>query len=243
MANEKKYNIKRVSVVIPAKDEEAKLGHVLDDLNHALIESKRDFEIIVVNDNSRDRTKEIALGKGIRVIDNRGRPGKGNALRLGFKECTGDVLAMLDADYSHRPEDLPLFLDRIEQGDGMVIGSRIWGGSEEYTRVRAFGNIMLTTIFGLIFHRYLSDVLNGYKVFRRDIFDNFKYSSSTFEIEIELAVNTLRCGYKIMEVSSHERERAGGKAKSRVVLHGIKFLLKIITEGIKFHYFKRVRIR
>ncbi|MBU1854041.1 MAG: glycosyltransferase family 2 protein [Candidatus Omnitrophica bacterium] len=243
MAEEKKYNIGKVSIVIPAKDEEANLGKVLDNLNRTLLEDKRDCEIIVVNDNSKDRTKEIALGKDIRVIDNKGRSGKGNALRLGFKESTGDVLVMMDADYSHRPEDLPLFLDRIEQGVGLVIGSRIWGGSEEYTRVRALGNMVLTTIFGLVFHRYLSDVLNGYKVFRRDIFDNFKYSSSTFEIEIELAVNTIRCGYKIMEVPSHERERAGGKAKSRVVLHGTKFLLKIITEGIKFHCSKRAKTK
>lgn len=242
MTEEKKYDIKKVSIVIPAKDEEANLGNVLEDLKRAIQgDNKRDFEIIVVNDGSKDCTKAIALEKGVKVINNKGRHGKGNALRLGFKESTGDILVMMDADYSHRPEDLPLFLDRIEQGVGLVIGSRIWGGSEEYTRTRALGNMMLTTVFGLIFHRYLSDLLNGYKVFRREIFDNFEYNSSTFEIEIELAVNTLRLGYSIMEVPSHERERAGGKAKSNVVIHGTKFLLKIISEGIKFYCSKKIK--
>ncbi len=237
-----KYDIKKVSIVIPAKDEEANLGNVLNDLNRIIsADNKRDFEVIVVNDSSKDRTKEIAIEKKVKVIDNQGRPGKGNALRLGFKESSGDIIVMMDADYSHRPEDLPLFLDSIEKGTGLVIGSRIWGGSDEYTRIRALGNIFLTATFGFIFHRYLSDLLNGYKVFRRDVFDKFKYNSSTFEIEIELAVNALRLGYKIMEVPSHERERAGGKAKSNVIIHGTKFFLKIISEGIKFHCSKKTR--
>ncbi len=100
---------------------------------------------------------------------------------------------------------------------------------------------MMTTVFGHIFHRYLSKLLNGYKVFRKEIVENFEYNSSTFEIEIELAVNTLRLGYSIMEVPSHERERAGGKAKSNVVIHGTKFLLKIISEGIKFYCSKKIK--
>jgi len=234
MTDKERYKISKVSVVIPAKDEEETLGMVLDDLNRAIMESNRDFEVIVVNDHSKDRTREIALQKGVKLIDNSGNSGKGNALRAGFKGSTGDVIVMMDSDYSHRPEDLPLFLDGIEKGAGLVIGSRIWGGSEEYTRIRAIGNIMLTTIFGLAFHRYLSDVLNGYKAFRREIFDEYTYSSSTFEIEIELAANTLRCGHRIMEVPSHERERVGGRAKSNVVIHGTKFLMKIICEAIKF---------
>ena len=230
-----RYKIKKVSIVIPAQNEDKNLGLVLDELKTALSGIKIDFEIIVVNDHSRDRTEQIAKEKKVIVINNYGRPGKGNALRLGFKNSGGDVIVMMDADYSHRPEDLPLFLDGIEKGAGLVIGSRIWGGSEEYTRVRAFGNIFFTAIFGFIFHRYLSDLLNGYKAFRREIFDNYKYNSSTFEIEIELAVNTLRSGHTIMEVPSHERKRAGGEVKSNVAVHGTKFLLKMISEGFKFY--------
>lgn len=233
--NNGKYKIRKISVVIPANDEDKNLGLVLLDLQRTLRTMERDFEILVVDDHSQDHTAQIAIARGARLVSNTGRRGKGNALRLGFKESTGDIIVMMDADYSHIPQDLPLFLAAIEKGGGLVIGSRIWGGSDEYTRIRAMGNIILTAIFGFIFNKYLSDVLNGYKVFRREIFDNYSYSSSSFEIEIELAVNTLRCGYEIMEVPSHERARAGGNPKSRVVIHGTKFLLKMISEGIKFH--------
>jgi len=233
-----KYEIRKVSVVIPAKDEEENIALVLDEFKEAVQKIDKAIEIIVVDDHSKDRTAQLASEKGARVIANNKRPGKGNALCLGFKESTGDVIVMFDADYSHRPKDLSLFLEGIERGAGLVIGSRIWGGSDEYTKTRATGNLLLTAIFGLIFDEYLSDVLNGYKAFRREIFENYSYNSSAFEIEIELAVNAIRSGYKILEVPSHERKRAGGKMKSNIIRHGTRFLLKILSEGFKFHILK-----
>ena len=118
-------------------------------------------------------------------------------------------------------------------GVGLVIGSRIVGGSEEYTPVRAFGNVVLTLAVGLFMKRFLSDALNGYKAFRRDVFTDFRYTSRNFEIEIELIANALRRGYQIVEVCSHERQRAGGQAKSRVIKHGTLFLSRIILESCR----------
>lgn len=235
----KEYKIKKVSIVIPAKDEEANLGRVLDELKKAVSAINKEVEIIIIDDHSKDRTAQIALDSGAKVITNKRKNGKGNALISGFEASTGDVIVMMDADYSHRPKDIPLFLERIEKGAGLVVGSRVWGGSDEYTKIRASGNFILTAIFGLIFDEYLSDALNGYKAFHREIFDNHTYSSSTFEIEIELSVNTLREGYRIFEVPSHERKRAWGKMKSNAIKHGTKFLLKILTEGFKFHVLKQ----
>jgi hypothetical protein len=116
---------------------------------------------------------------------------------------------------------------------GLVIGSRVVGGSEEYTHVRALGNVFLSASLGLCTGRYLSDALNGFKMFRRDVFTDFEYTSAAFEIEIEIVANTMRKGYRIVEVSSHERERAGGEMKSRVIRHGTRFLLRIFWEGYK----------
>ncbi len=107
------------------------------------------------------------------------------------------------------------------------------GGSEEYTHIRALGNVFLSTSLGLATGRYLSDALNGYKVFRRDIYSDCLYTSKAFEIEIEIIANTLRKGYRVVEVSSHERSRAGGVAKSKVIKHGTMFLMRIIFEGLK----------
>jgi hypothetical protein len=116
---------------------------------------------------------------------------------------------------------------------GLVVGSRVFGGSEEYTHIRALGNVFLSAALGVCTGRYLSDALNGYKAMRREVFTDFTYTSSSFEMEIEIIANALRGGYRIVEVSSHERSRAGGQAKSKIIQHGTRFLLRIVWEGIR----------
>ena len=225
----------KVSVVIPAQNEAATIGLVLDDLHATLATIPGySFEVLVVDDHSTDRTAEMAQARGARVVPNEGRRGKGMALRLGFASSDGEIIAMMDADYSHRAEELPRFLEALHDASvGLVIGSRVVGGSEEYTHLRALGNVFLSATLGLCTGRYLSDALNGFKVFRREIFSGFKYTSPAFEIEIEIIANTLRAGYRVVEITSHERARAGGEAKSRVVRHGTRFLLRILWEGLR----------
>jgi glycosyltransferase involved in cell wall biosynthesis len=223
-----------VSIVIPARNEEETIGLVLDDVNKTTVQMPdRTVEVIVVDDKSTDRTGEIAVQRGARVVRNTGPSGKGCALRLGFENATGDVIVMMDADGSHRAEDIPVLLGAMKEGVGMVIGSRIFGGSDEYTPVRALGNVFFTLIVGLLFGRFLSDALNGFKAFRRDVFQGFRYTSKNFEIEIELLVNALRRGYQVVEISSHERARQGGEAKSRVIQHGTGFLLRCLREWMR----------
>ncbi|MEJ7813494.1 MAG: glycosyltransferase family 2 protein, partial [Gemmatimonadaceae bacterium] len=224
----------KISVVIPAKNEEETLPLILDDLlATAAALPAHEIEILVVDDRSTDRTADVCRERGVRVVKNTRASGKGMALRAGFEAAMGDVLVMMDADYSHRAEELPVFLEALKPGVGLVIGSRVVGGSEEYHHVRALGNVFLSATLGLCTRRYLSDALNGYKAFRRDVFTDFTYTSKAFEIEIEIIANTLRKGYRIVEVSSHERARAGGEMKSRVVRHGTRFLTRILWEGMR----------
>lgn len=223
-----------VSIIIPARNEEATLGMVLRDLQDTISQLPgHTFQILCVDDHSNDSTAAVARSFGATVVENRGRSGKGMALRAGFEKATGDILIMMDADYSHRPESIPLFIEAMQDDVGLVIGSRVWGGSDEYNHVRALGNVFLSAALGLSTRRYLSDALNGYKAFRQDVFTDFEYTARAFEIEIEIIANTLRKGYRIVEVSSHERARAGGQMKSRVVRHGTRFLARIVYEGIK----------
>lgn len=223
-----------VSVVLPAKNEEMNLSLVLDDLNRTIAQMRDyDFEVIVVDDKSTDRTSEVAARRGARVIRNSGPSGKGCALRVGFDNAAGDIIVMMDADYSHRAEDIPVLVGALKDGAGLVIGSRVFGGSDEYTPIRALGNVFLTAAIGLLLGRFLSDALNGFKAFRHEVFHDFHYTSKQFEIEIELLANALRKGYKVVEVSSHERARQGGEAKSRVIRHGTGFLMRIILEWMR----------
>lgn len=232
-----------ISIIIPARNEEATLPLVLADLHRAIaaLSPPRTCEIIVVEDHCADATAAQARAAGATVVSNPKAPGKGHALLAGFAAARGRIFVMLDADYSHRPEDLPLFLQHLAPGVGLVVGSRATGGSEEYTRVRTFGNVFLTAFFQLMLGIEVSDALNGFKAFRREIYTGYRddYTARHFEIEIELLVNTLRSGQRIAEFPCHERARAGGVMKSHAIRHGIPFFLTILTEGLRYRLSRR----
>jgi len=231
----------KLSVIIPAKNEEETLPPLLRDIRSVLSKCSYASEVIVVNDHSTDRTADVAREGGAIVVDNPGRGGKGRALVCGFQKAAGDYMVMMDADGSHLPDYLPEFVTWLDQGYGLVIGSRQLGGSDEYAFVRALGNIFLSGVFNLITGNHITDVLNGYKGFRREVFTKFQYKSGEFEIEIELVANALKAGYRIGEFACHEKSRAGGEAKSRVVRHGTRFLWKILQLTVPYRLSSRYK--
>lgn len=228
--------VRNISIVIPAKDEEETIGAVLSDVNKEIEKlSQYQWEVIVVVDHCCDNTEAIAQKCGAKTINNTMPPGKGNALITGFGAADGDIFIMMDADYSHRAEDIQKFITPFsDDAVGLVIGSRSLGGSEEYTFIRTMGNIGLTSCVNVFFSLKLTDSLNGYKAFRKNIFRNHMYSAKAFEIEIELIANTIAERKKIVEVPSHERARAGGEMKSRALRHGFRFLGCIIKKGVLY---------
>lgn len=227
-----------VSVVIPARNEEQSIGKVLDEVLHATRKIQDyTFEIIVVDNNSTDRTYAIAAEKGAGVLKE-SRPGKGMALIRGFREAQGDIIIMMDADFSHSADEFPKFLKKIEDGYGLVIGSRQLGRSDEYTLTRRFGNLFLTKSFRMLFGYYLTDALNGFKVFRKNVVKKHECVSKDFEIEIELIYNALKEKMAVGEVESHERARYGGIMKSSALIHGPKFLAAILKYGTRYRFLR-----
>lgn len=221
------------SLVIPTYFEEQTIGFVLDEVNG--LQKDHNMEVIVVDDNSKDKTRNIAEGRGARVLINPNKKGKGSSLLYGFSKSVGKYLVMMDGDGSHRAADAPKLLEVLgkEPEVGLVIASRIMGGSDEYTPIKALGNVFLTYFTGLLLKRYLSDAINGFKAFRREIFDCSEFDSYSFDLEIELIANTMRRGYQIREVASHERARLAGEAKAKILQHGSQFFLRIFKEYLK----------
>lgn len=235
--------IKKVSVVMPARNEEETIGVVLSELEGYITRyNKYEFETIVVADHCTDGTADIARDRGVKVLINEFPPGKGNALRFGFKNSTGDVIVMLDSDGSHNPGHIGLFLEAIENGAGLVVGSRALGGSSEYEIVRLFGNAIFTLTFCILFSVKMTDALNGYKAFVRDVYTGHRYGSKGFDIEIELLAQAIRKGYRIAEVPSHEEKRLGGKMKSDTLIDGARFLTAIVKEGLKYRLWRLFRM-
>ena len=150
-------------VLLPARDEEDGIGEVIDRIPTSSI-SERGFgtRVVVVDGNSSDSTCEIAEGKGAELIRQKSAQGKGwgvrEALQVIFNdgEPNGDLLVMLDADATYRPEDLPRFIDELQNND-VVWGSRLRGRIEEkaMSRTNRLGNHLLSLAFHEENHRPL----------------------------------------------------------------------------------------
>ena len=226
---------KQVSVVIPARNEQDTIGAVLDTLNSAIARLPQyQFETIVVVDDPADSTAAIAQAKSARIVVNARGRGKGSALYTGFSSAAGEVLVIFDSDGSHNPADIGLFLEAIEKGAGLVIGSRVLGGSSDHDVIRLFGNALFTVLFSILFGTTLMDTLNGYKAFVKGVVSGYKPKAGGFDVEIEIAAQAIRKGYAIAEVQTHENKRAGGRMKSRAIRDGFAILMACLREGLKY---------
>ena len=202
----------RVTVVIPAKDEEGLIGEIVDAVRpHA-------DEILVVDGHSRDRTGAIAVEHGARVVEDNGY-GKGDALRVSIGAATTDILVFIDADGSHDPRDIPAMVAPIKAGlADMVIGSRGRGGSDELHGtleqfIRYFGSQVIMLAINYRWDVRLTDSQNGFRAIRRDVAGQLDLTSNLTTIEQEMLMKALKRGFRVAEIPSHEYERRWGTSK------------------------------
>jgi dolichol-phosphate hexosyltransferase len=198
--------------VIPARDEEGLVGEIVDSVRLYA------DEVLVVDGHSRDRTREIALEHGARVILDRGK-GKGDALRLALDEAAGEIVVFIDADGSHEPRDIPAMVAPILAGRAdMVIGSRGKGGSDELhgtleQLIRYVGSQIIMLGINYRWNVRLTYSQNGFRAVRRDIGRTLGLTSNLTTIEQEMLMKALKKGYRVTEIPSHEFERKWGTSK------------------------------
>jgi glycosyltransferase involved in cell wall biosynthesis len=202
----------RATVVIPAKDEEGIVGSIVDACRpHA-------DEILVVDGHSRDRTREIAVEHGARVIEDNGR-GKGDALRVAIAATTTEIVVFIDADGSHEPADIPKLVEPIRAGRAdLVIASRGKGGSDELhgtleQLIRYIGSQLIMLAINYRWNVRLTDSQNGFRAIRTDVARSLGLTSNATTIEQEMLMKALKRGYRVTEIASHEYERRWGVSK------------------------------
>jgi dolichol-phosphate mannosyltransferase len=205
----------RATVVIPAKDEEGIVGSIVDACRpHA-------DEILVVDGHSRDRTRDIAVEHGARVIVDNGR-GKGDALRMAIAATTTEIVVFIDADGSHEPADIPKLIEPIRAGQAdLVIASRGKGGSDELhgtldQLIRYIGSQLIMLAINYRWNVRLTDSQNGFRAIRTDVARSLGLTSNATTIEQEMLMKALKRGYRVTEIASHEYERRWGISKVSV---------------------------
>jgi glycosyltransferase involved in cell wall biosynthesis len=190
-----------LSVVMPAYNEEA----TIEEMIRRVVAVPLRTELIVVDDGSKDRTREIlsrlAAELPIKVIFQPQNGGKGAALRRGFQEVTGDLVIIQDADLEYSPEEFPGLIELIVQGRADVVyGSRFLGRHRVFMFTHYVGNRIVTLLTNVLYNTMLTDMETCYKVMRTEVLRSFKLDSSGFGIEPELTAKIFKRGYRVYEV-------------------------------------------
>jgi hypothetical protein len=218
----------KVSVVVPAMNEEKNIGHVLSELPEGL------HEVILVDGNSKDNTIEAARQAypSIRVTTQSGR-GKGDAFRTGFAAVTGNLVVMLDADGSADPAEIPRFVAALEAGADFAKGSRYMegGGSADITKLRSLGNSVLSGTANVLHGTHFTDLCYGYNAFWARCLPFISLDVPGFEVETLINLRMASSGMKITEVPSYEKERLYGASNLKTFRDGFRVLGTIFKEA------------
>ena len=213
----------RVVTLIPAYNEERNIASV--------IEKARKYTdvVLVVDDGSQDRTKEVAETAGAVVISYPENKGKAEAMRVGFKECirnNSNVVVVLDADGQHDPDEIPQFLEKINEGFDIVVGARQFDRSV-MPKIRIFANSFSSWVTSLVCRTKILDSQSGYRAIRVSVIQKIPLTSQRYQIETEMLIKAAKCNFKIAFIPIKTIYRKEAKSKVNQIIDPLKFLFLV----------------
>lgn len=205
----------KVCVLIPTLNEEETIGEIITEFKNSGFEN-----ILVIDGNSTDSTREIAKSEGARVEVQRGK-GKGAAVKQAFEFIEDEIIVIIDGDGTYSPSDVGKLLAPIFNGEvDHVIGNRFgFGGA--FTIVHRIGNWVLNKVFGFGYGVKLEDILSGYRALTKECVRKMNLEKKGFEIEAEMAIESVKKGIRIKEVPIRYEKRRG-QSKLNLVRDGSK---------------------
>ena len=205
-----------ISIVVPVYNEARTVAEVIERL--LVIDLPAPREILVVNDGSTDNTRQVldglAVRPALRIIHAAKNGGKGSAIRTGFAQASGSIVAIQDADLELDPAQLAVLVKPILDGRTKVVyGSRFLAGRPDAPWLSIFANQVLTGATNLLFGGRLTDMETCYKVMTTEVASSLRLECNRFDIEPEISAKLLRDGHAILElpVRFEPRSRAQGK--------------------------------
>jgi dolichol-phosphate mannosyltransferase len=237
----------KLSVVIPAYNEEGCIADTIHNLYETLHKQQINHEILVVNDNSADNTLGVleTLQKDIpslRYITNEAPNGFGYAVRKGLANFSGDCVAVFMADMSDDPNDLVSFYRLMkEQGCDAVFGTRWTHGGKvyDYPQHKLLINRMANHLIRLLFHIKYNDTTNAFKLYKRNTIDGLQpFLSPHFNLTIELPLKVIIRGYSFKVLPNSWTNRKSGKSKLKIREMGTRYFFILLYCIIEKYFSK-----
>lgn len=214
-----------IAVLLPCYNEEATIGKVVRDFKAAL----PDAAIYVYDNNSTDRTAEIAAAEGA-IVRKEPRQGKGNVMRAMFEDIDADVYVMADGDDTYPADAAPAMVEKVLEGYDMVIGDRLSSTyfQENKRPFHNFGNRLVRGSINGLFGAHVTDIMTGYRAFNFTFVKTYPVLSRGFEVETEMTIHSLNNNLRLYEMPIQYRDRPEGSvSKLDTVGDGIKVMSTI----------------
>ena len=218
---------KRIAILIPCHNEELTVAEVVTDFRTELPQA----EIFVFDNNSTDRTVEIAMAAGATIVSEP-RQGKGFVVQSMFRRVEADVYVMVDGDGTYPASEIQRLIDPILKDEAdMVVGSRLQANTaSEFRSINRWANRLVLAILNSMFRSKLTDILSGYRAFNRKFVKTIPVFGGGFEIETELTIKAVARGFRIVEIPTRLTARpAGSHSKIRFLRDGFLILNTILA--------------
>jgi dolichol-phosphate hexosyltransferase len=225
----------KLSILMPVYNEEARLA---DAVKQALdVEYPCEIELVVVDDGSKDRTRQILAGMDhsrMRVILHERNQGKGAAIMTAAAAAEGDYLVILDADLEYNPEDIPRLLQPVLDGRTTVVyGNRTFGSHSSFSFWYVMGNKAVTTAANMLYNCYLGDLETCFKLMPVELYRSLKIKSRGFGMEAEVTGKLLRNRYRPYEVPISYNARSREEGKKITWRDGVEALWILLRERLR----------
>lgn len=238
-----KFTVNTLSLVVPAYNEEGCIVQTVETINNLLETENIPHEILVVNDNSRDRTETLlkqlsCQNSKIRYINNYYPNGFGFAVRCGLENFQGDAVAIVMADASDAPEDILCYYRKLQEGYDCVFGSRFVKGGRviDYPTHKLIVNRLANLFIQVIFGWKFNDTTNAFKIYRREVIEGISpLLSHHFNLTVEIPLKAIVRGYSYTTIPITWRNRATGVSKLKLKEMGSRYLFIVLYIWLEKH--------